>query len=124
MLMHDVPPEEWDSFLNTFNRQHHREPVTLEKSDVQDGLRVIAYSAPLVRIVHDRAKQLLSITVGDSPPQRVTHTVTHADGIAVEEPEHDEDFPLTIHLMGGGQHLVARVNRVENGGLGAHGGDS
>jgi hypothetical protein len=35
--------------------------------------------------------------------------VTQADGVAVEEPEHDEDLPPAIHLMGAGQHLVARV---------------
>jgi hypothetical protein len=85
--------------------------VTLEKSDLQHGLRIVAHSAPLVGIVHDRAKQLLSITFGGRPPKRVTHTVTHADGIAVEEPGRDEDLPLAIHLMGGGQHLVARVAR-------------
>src|SRR5687768_9967872 len=109
MLMHDIPPEKWDTCLNTFNRRHRGEPVTLERRDIRDGRRFVAQAAPLVGIVHDRPTHLLAITVGASPSQRVTHTVTRADGIAVEEPERDEDLPLAIHLMGGGQRLVAPV---------------
>lgn len=111
MLMRDIPREEWDTFLNTFNRQHQDEPVTLEKSDMRDGLRLAARSAPLVAITHDRAAQLISITVAESPSGQVTHTVTQPEAIAIEEPaEADEDPHVSVHLMGGGQHFVMRLS--------------
>jgi hypothetical protein len=99
-VVRDIPREEWD----------RDEPVTLEKSDVRDGLRVAARAAPLMAITHDREAQHISVTVGEIPSGEVTHTVTQPDGIAVEEPaEADEDARLAVYLVGGGQHLVVRL---------------
>jgi hypothetical protein len=110
MVLRDVPREEWDTFLNSFSRQHRNEPVTLEKSDIQDGLKVAARAAPLMTVTHNRGPERISVTIGETPSGHVTHTIAESDGVAVEEPaEADEDPRLAIHFAGGGQHLVLRL---------------
>jgi hypothetical protein len=40
----------------------------------------------------------------------VTHTIVEPDSVAVEEAaEADEDQQVAVHLTGGGQHLVVRL---------------
>jgi hypothetical protein len=56
-MMRDIPREEWHTFLGDFSRQHRDELVTLEKSDMQDGLRVAARAAPLkIRVARSRGR--------------------------------------------------------------------
>jgi hypothetical protein len=110
MVLREVPREEWDTVLETFSRQHRDEPVTLEKSDIRDGLRVAARAAPLKSVTHDRVTAQIAITLGETPSGEVTHTVTQPDGVAVEEPsEANEDPRIAVHVTGGGQHVVVRV---------------
>jgi len=104
--MRDIPPEQWDAFLDAFTRQHRNERMTLEESDMQDGLRITASAAPLVNIAHNREKRSLSITFGEGASCNTTRTVRQADGIAVEEPAPGGDSRSALHLMGGGHHLV------------------
>jgi hypothetical protein len=109
MGLRDIPREEWDTFLHSFIREHRNELVTLEKSDLRDGLKVAARAAPLMTVMHDRGAHRLSVTVGEAPSGEITHTVTEPDGIAIEEPaEADEDPHVAVHFTGGGQHLVLR----------------
>lgn len=111
MVLRDIPREEWDNFLDRFSRQHRNEPVTVAKSDIRDGLQIAERAVPLMAITHNRATQRISITLGDTPSGEVTHTVTEPDGVAIDEPvEADEDPHVAVHLMGGGQHLVVRLD--------------
>jgi hypothetical protein len=108
MIMRDIPREEWHTFLDDFTRQHRDEPVSLEKSDRQDGLRVAARAALLKSASHNRAGEQISITVGEIPSGEVTLTVTRPDGVAVEEPRAgDANARVAVHVTG--QHLVLRV---------------
>jgi hypothetical protein len=109
MLIRDIPPEKWNAFLDAFSRQHYHEPVTLERSDMQNGLRIVAHAALLEAITRDPLAHTLTVTVGESPSERVTQTIAHPDGIAVEEPEPGGAPRPVVHLMGAGQHLVVRV---------------
>jgi len=110
MAMRDIPREEWDTFLDRFSHRHQGEPVTVEKSDIRDGLKVAARAAPLKSVAHNRTAEHVSITVSEPPSGEVTHTVTDPDGIAVEEPgEPDENPQIAVHVTGGGQHLVMRL---------------
>jgi hypothetical protein len=52
------------------------------------------------------------ITVAEPPSGEVTHTVVEPDTVAVEEPvEAGDDPQVAVHLTGGGQHLVVRLER-------------
>jgi hypothetical protein len=110
MVLRDIPREEWDTFLDRFSRQHRNEPVTVAKSDMRDGLQIAERAVPLLAITHSRTAQRISITVGEAPSGEVTHTVLQPDGVAIEEPaEADENPQAAVHLMGGGQHLIVRL---------------
>jgi len=112
MLMRDIPRTEWQAFLDGFTRQHRHEPVTVAKSDMRDGLRVAERAAPLMAVTHDRAAHRISVTVGDQPSGEVTHTVLDPESVAVEESgEVNENPELAVHLTGGGQHLIVRLER-------------
>jgi hypothetical protein len=112
MTMRDIPRAEWDTFLDSFAREHRSQPVTVAKSDVRDGLRIAERATPLLDLTHDRAAHRISITVGEPPLGEVTHTVVEPDSVALEEPaETDRDPQVVMHLTGGGQHWVLRLER-------------
>jgi hypothetical protein len=112
MVMRDIPRAEWGAFLDRFTREHRSKPVTVAKSDVRDGLRIAERATPLLGMTHDRAAHRISITVVEPPSGEVTHTVIEPDTVAVEEPlEAGEDPEVAVHLTGGGQHLVVRLER-------------
>src|ERR671925_1807051 len=106
MTMHDIPRAEWDTFLDSFAREHRSQPVTVAKSDVRDGLLIAERATPLLDLTHDRAAHRISITVGEPPSGEVTHTVVEPDSVTIEEPDDaDRDAQPAVHVTGGGQHL-------------------
>lgn len=112
MTMRDIPRAAWNAFLDTFTREHRSKPVTVAKSDVRDRLRIAERATPLLNLTHDRAAHRISITVEEPPSGEVTHTVVEPESVAVEEPgEADEDPQVAVHLTGGGQHFVVRLER-------------
>jgi hypothetical protein len=112
MLMRDIPRADWDTFLDRFTREHRNRPVTVAKSDLRDGLRIAERATPLLDLTHDRGAHRISITVEEPPSGEVTHSIVEPETVSVEEPgEADEDPQLAVHLTGGGQHFVVRVER-------------
>ena len=112
MVMRQIPRAEWETFLDAFTREHRSRLVTVAKTDVRDGLRIAERATPLLGVAHDRAAHRISITVVDPPSGEVTHTIAEPESVAVEEPaKTDENSQLTVHLTGGGQHLVLSLER-------------
>jgi len=112
MAMRDIPRAQWGAVLDGFTSQYRNEPVTVAKSDLRNGLRIAERATPLVAITHNRASARISVTVEEPPAGEVTHTVIEPDAVAIEEPaEADEDPQIAVHLTGGGQHLVVRIER-------------
>ena len=59
-----------------------------------------------------RAEWDAFLTVGEPPSGEVTHTVVEPDRVALEKPaETDEDPQVVVHLTGGRQHWVLRLER-------------
>ena len=111
MVMRNIPREEWETFFDRFTRENRHKPVSVAKTDLQDGLRIAERITPLLRVNHDAAAHRISITIGE-PSGEVTHTVVDPDSVAIEEPgETDEEPQTAVHLTGGGQHLVVRLER-------------
>jgi hypothetical protein len=112
MVSRDVPRDEWDGFLDRFNREHRDEPVSVAKSDVRDGLRFAERVTPLMDIAHHHAPERISVTVRETPFGEVTHTILDPDAVAVEEPaEADEDPQVSLCVTGPREYLVVRVDR-------------
>lgn len=110
MAMHDIPRAEWDTFLDRFSRQHRHERVSVAKSDLQEGLRFAERAVPLLAMTHNQTAQRVSVTVGEPPSAEITHTVVQPEGVAIQEPaEADEDPQVAVHITGGGQHLIVRL---------------
>lgn len=79
---------------------------------MRDGLRIPERATPLLDLTHDRAAHRIPITVEEPPSGEVTHTVVEPETVAVEEPgEADEEPQIAVHLTGGGQHFVVRLER-------------
>jgi hypothetical protein len=116
MMSRDVPRDEWDRFLDRFNREHHDEPVSIAKSDIQDGLRFAERTTPLMAIAHHHDPERISVTVRETPFGDVTHTIRDPHALAVEEPaEVDEDPRVSLHVTGPGEYLIVRVDRPATG---------
>jgi hypothetical protein len=112
MATRDVPRDEWDRFLDGFNREHRDQSVSVAKSDMRDGLRFAERATPLMEIAHHRAPERISVTVRETPFGDVTHTIREPEALTVEEPtESDEDPRVSIHVTGPGEHLVVRVDQ-------------
>jgi hypothetical protein len=113
MASRDVPRDEWDRFLDRFNAEHRDDPVTVARSDAQDGLRFAERAAPLMEIVHHQDPERVSVTVRETPFGDVTHTIRQPNALAVEEPaEADDDPRVALHVAAPGEYLIVRVDRA------------
>ena len=112
MVSQDIPRDEWDRCLDRFNREHHNEPVSVAKSDIQDGLRFAERTTPLMEIAHHQDPERISVTVRETPSSEVTHTIRDPHALTIDEPaDADEDPRALLHVIGPGEHLIVRVDR-------------
>lgn len=49
----NVPRDQWNQFLRSFTRQHHRRLVTLETHDLETGENVVSHETPLESVELD-----------------------------------------------------------------------
>jgi hypothetical protein len=112
MVMRDIPRDEWRTFLDGFTREHRNERVTVAKTDARAGLVIAERAVPLIAIRDEDAAHRIAITVGEPPAGEVTHTVVQPDAVAIDESAEADDVPqVAVHLTGGGQHFVVRLER-------------
>ena len=112
MVSREVPRDDWDRFLDRFNREHRNEPVSVAKSDMQDGLRFAERTTPLMDIGRHQDPERISVTVRETPFSDVTHTIRGPAALPVNEPaEADEDLRVSLHVTGPGEYLIVRVDR-------------
>jgi hypothetical protein len=72
----EIPHEQWLVFLDSFSRQHQRWLVTIEITGAM-GRVIVAEQRPLNGITIDHAgeDQRAYVQVGDTPQNRITHTI-------------------------------------------------
>ena len=98
----DIAPSEWSSFLDTFSRQHEGWLVTVaEISSGGGNPRVEARELPLQGIFVNPHEQSVSIAVGGSPDLHLTHTISRAARLIVEQSDSGADAGLTIERQSG-----------------------
>lgn len=107
--MREIPREEWPKFLDSFSRQHEGWLVTLEVLDSEIGAQVEAEGKPLEGItaeLKDNGEDFISITVGLTPAEHVTHNITKPTRVRVEQAENGADMALQIESLDEATTLV------------------
>ena len=107
--MREIPREEWAEFLEGFSRQHEGWLVTVEVLGEEVGAQVEAEEKPLDGVT--AALQLggedsISITVGRTPAERVTHNIAAPTHVRIEQAENGADMALQVESSGGATTLV------------------
>src|SRR3954462_1851285 len=107
--MREIPREEWTGFMDSFSRQHEGWLVTVEVLGREIGAQVEAEGKPLEGItaeLKDGSEDLISITVGVTPKERVTHNITGPTHVRIEQSENGADMALQIQSSEGETTLV------------------
>ena len=102
MRLREIRPPEWDSFLHVFSQQHEGWLVTVEEVPrAAGGARTEARELPLQGVFANPHEHSISIALGRTPEQHLTHTVTHPERILVEQSDAGADEALTIERQSG-----------------------
>lgn len=84
----EIPREEWDTFFDTFSRQHEGWLATLEVLGSEIGAQQEARDLPLEGISAtsaDDESQEIAISLGKTPEDHVTHTINRPTRIWLEQ---------------------------------------
>src|SRR2546423_14227976 len=107
--MREIPREEWVNYLDTFSRQHEGWLVSVEVLGAEIGAQVEAEGKPLEGITAELkggVEDLISINVGRTPAERVTHNITAPSHVRIEQAENGADMALQIESSEGATTLV------------------
>jgi hypothetical protein len=88
MPTHEISPDEWPTFLDTFSRQHEGWLATLEVFATDIGAHQEASDLPLEGITvtsTDDQSQSIAINLGKTPEDHVTHTINKPIRIWLEQ---------------------------------------
>ena len=107
--MREIPREEWAEFLDSFSRQHEGWLVTVEVLGADIGAQVEAEEKPLGGItaeLKEGGQRSISITVGRTPEEHVTHNITSPTHVRLEQAESGANMALQIESSDGATTLV------------------
>jgi hypothetical protein len=99
MATKEIPREEWTRFLDTFSRQHEGWLVILEVLAADIGAQKEASNLPLEGITAtstDDESHSISINLGKTPEDHVTHTITEPTRIWLEQTSEGANAALEI----------------------------
>ena len=88
MPTQEIPREEWTAFFDRFSRQHEGWLSTLEVFAPDIGAQQEAHDLPLEGITATSNKtgsETIAISLGRSPEDHVTHTITEPTRIWLEQ---------------------------------------
>jgi hypothetical protein len=108
--MREIPREEWANYLDTFSRQHEGWLVTVEVLGTEIGAQVEAEEKHLEGITAELkggGEDLISINVGRTPAEHVTHNITAPTHVRIEQAENGADLALQIESSDGTTTLVS-----------------
>jgi hypothetical protein len=95
----EIPRDEWNTFLDTFSRQHEGWLATLEVLAVDIGAQEEARDLPLEGISAtstDDKSPLIAINLGKTPEDHVTHTITNPTRLWLEQTSAGANAALEI----------------------------
>jgi hypothetical protein len=99
MPTQEIPRNEWKTFLDSFSQRHEGWLSTLEVLGADIGAQQEAGDLPLEGItatVKDDAPESITITLGKTSKDHVTHTVSAPTRLWLEQTLEDKDAALEI----------------------------
>jgi hypothetical protein len=99
MATREIPREEWIEFFDGFSRQHEGWLVTVEVLGSELGAQVEARELRLEGITADLKgddEDTISIMVGETPDDHVTHTITAPSHVRLEQTQEGANEALQI----------------------------
>jgi hypothetical protein len=99
MATQEIPRDEWKTFLDRFSRQHEGWLATLEVLSADLGAQKEARDLPLRGITatsRDSASETIAISLGKTPEDHVTHTITGPTHVWLEQTSQGANAALEI----------------------------
>src|SRR5207244_2580879 len=99
MTTKEIPRQEWNSFFDTFTRQHEGWLATLEVFAPDVGAQEEAHELPLEGISIASGKDeadAIAISLGKTPEDHVTHTITKHEHVWLEQTSGGANAALEI----------------------------
>jgi hypothetical protein len=99
MSTQDISRDEWAAFFDSFSLRHQGWLVTVEVFGSDIGAQVEARELPLQGITAELKREgedAISIIVGDTPEQHVTHTIGAPARVILKRSEEGADEAIEI----------------------------
>jgi hypothetical protein len=103
MSTQDISRDEWAAFFDSFSLRHQGWLVTVEVFSSDIGAQVEARELPLQGITAELKREgedAISIIVGESPEQHVTHTIIAPARVILKRTEEGADEAIEIESAG------------------------
>ena len=99
MQTQEIPRHEWNSFFDSFSRQHEGWLATLEVLGSDVGAQEEAHELPLegVSVASETKKaESISISLGRTAEDHISHTITKPEHVWLEKTDDGADAALEI----------------------------
>ena len=99
MPTQEIPRQEWNSFFDSFSRQHEGWLATLEVIGSDVGAQEEAHELPLegVSVASEAGKsESIAISMGKMPEDHISHTITKPQHVWLEKTDDGADATLEI----------------------------
>ena len=109
MPTQEIPRDEWSAFFDSFSRQHEGWLATVEVFGDDLGAQVEARELRLEGITADLKgsnEDAISIMVGETPDDHVTHTITAPSHVRLEQTQEGANEALQIESASGATTLL------------------
>ena len=99
MATREIPRENWNSFFDTFSRQHEGWLATLEVLGRDFGAQEEAHELPLEGVSISSGTneaETIAISIGKTPENHISHTVLKPTHVWIEQTQDGADAALEI----------------------------
>ena len=99
MATREIPRENWNSFFDTFSRQHEGWLATLEVLGRDLGAQEEAHELPLEGVSISSGTneaETIAISIGKTPENHISHTVLKPTHVWIEQTQDGADAALEI----------------------------
>ena len=99
MHTQEIPRQEWNSFFDSFSRQHEGWLATLEVFGSEVGAQEEAHELPLegLSLASEAEKsESIAINMGKTPEAHINHTITKPEHVWLEKTDDGADAALEI----------------------------
>lgn len=110
MQTRQIPKSEWPAFLDCFSRQHEGWLVKLEVLNPDLGAQIEETGLALKGLTDERDEtegNTIMIMVGNEPDDHVTHSISNATEVSLEQTDEGADVALSIKSADGTTALLS-----------------